>query len=623
MMNQRKVRFVLYPLLWTLVLCVGPQLSFGQKLKTRFKTVESENGIKLKVESGKLDLPENRQHDNSRKVTLSYLKVVSTASKPQPPVFLLAGGPGGSWINTFPLEERFEEVMFYRRFSDVIIFDQRGAGESKPNLKCNGEMTLPTGEPLTLAHLKNAYRTMAIECRDHWINRKVDLKSYNTDENANDIYDLRKALGYNKIILVGGSYGSHLGLHYIRKFPETVERSIFYGIEGPDHTWDVPSEVYGAMERIAKVAEQAPYYKNQIPEGGLLYALKFVHNKLKEQTVTVKIEYEDDSVEVEVNELALGALLTYRAGKRNDPTFWPDMILDFYNEDYTLLAQMDMLLREVSAPNAMSNAMDFASGISESRYNRIINDPEKDLLGHINYSYMLKDGIWPENDLGPQFRQNVITDVPVLLIHGDRDLSTPIENAMEVAKHLENGHLIKVIGGTHGCLYELFEEWPPIYEILEDYLLGRSRDMPKEIQLPDLQFPEYVSAAQRKLWDACISGDIEAARSALKDGADVNALDTRKNKNGRRALNWASWYGHTHIIELLLQNGADINAQNNSGYSPLHHAAENCQLQSFVKLMENDADFKAPSKKGQTIAGTLKKSKCRSISSWIRKNNRD
>ncbi|HLA62932.1 MAG TPA: hypothetical protein VK610_00775, partial [Rhodothermales bacterium] len=46
--------------------------------------------------------------------------------------------------------------------------------------------------------------------------------------------------------------------------------------------------------------------------------------------------------------------------------------------------------------------------------------------------------------------------------------------------------------------------------------------------------------AQAQLWDATIAGDTTAMAHALHAGADVNALDTRRSQNGRRALNWAA-----------------------------------------------------------------------------------
>ena len=52
------------------------------------------------------------------------------------------------------------------------------------------------------------------------------------------------------------------------------------------------------------------------------------------------------------------------------------------------------------------------------------------------------------------------------------------------------------------------------------------------------------------------SGDIRAVRAALVRGADVNEPD----KHGRPPIIHAVQQGHTEIVELLLDNGADVNA---------------------------------------------------------------
>jgi ankyrin repeat protein len=96
--------------------------------------------------------------------------------------------------------------------------------------------------------------------------------------------------------------------------------------------------------------------------------------------------------------------------------------------------------------------------------------------------------------------------------------------------------------------------------------------------------------AQSRLWDAAIAGDTTALVQALADGADVDALDTRTNRNGRRALNWAAWYDHVPVIHVLLRHGAALEARNHTGFTPLHHAAEAGSVDALRALLEAGAD---------------------------------
>lgn len=580
------------------------QISFSQEIGERYeltseiKIITSENAKTLSAESGMFYVPENRENDKGRTIALAYYRIKSKSENPATPIFLLAGGPGGSYINALSKEELFNEASFYSHFADVIIFDQRGAGNSIPSLVCDGSQIIALNETLSKENLQKALRSLATKCRDFWEDKGVDLSAYNTDESASDINDLRKAFDYDKIMLVGGSYGSHLGLHTIRKFPNTIERALFHGIEGPDHTWDVPSDNFNVLKRISKKVENTEYYKGKIPKEGLIGVLEQVINRVEKNPEKVTLKKGDKKLDVLVDKRAVQAVAMYKAGKRNSPLDWPNLILDMYNGDYTIPAQLAVRMHQVSAPNAMSNAMDFASGISDKRRLKIESDTASQLLGDINYGYTLREGIWGEKDLGNSFRKNVVSDVPILLVHGTWDTSTSIENAYDVLPTLENGHLIEVVEGTHNALYELYEYHESFPEMVVNFIKGNDVEFPDKLELPAIEFPKKVVKEQEDLWDACISGNFEKAEKAIMKGANVNALDTRKSKSGRRPLNWVSFYGHPKIVKLLLAHGADINAQNKTGFTPIHHAAENNQKEVVLLLKREGADVSIPNKRG-------------------------
>ncbi|MFA6958652.1 MAG: serine hydrolase [Thermoanaerobaculia bacterium] len=99
-----------------------------------------------------------------------------------------------------------------------------------------------------------------------------------------------------------------------------------------------------------------------------------------------------------------------------------------------------------------------------------------------------------------------------------------------------------------------------------------------------------AASAQERLWEAAKSGDGAAIESALGEGADIEALDTRKSRSGRRALNWAAWFNHRDAIRLLLRHGAKIDAENATGFTALHHAAEAGSLEAADALLAAGAD---------------------------------
>ena len=68
--------------------------------------------------------------------------------------------------------------------------------------------------------------------------------------------------------------------------------------------------------------------------------------------------------------------------------------------------------------------------------------------------------------------------------------------------------------------------------------------------------PPTAKAPDISIHDAARTGNIEAVKQHLADGADVNA----KSSGGRTPLHWAANRGHEEVAELLIAKGADVNA---------------------------------------------------------------
>ena len=81
-------------------------------------------------------------------LNFAFVRFKSTAPNPGSPIIYLAGGPGGSGIVS-ARGSRFPLFMAMREFGDVIALDQRGVGQSKPNLVCGESYDLPLDKSLT------------------------------------------------------------------------------------------------------------------------------------------------------------------------------------------------------------------------------------------------------------------------------------------------------------------------------------------------------------------------------------------------------------------------------------------------------------------------------------------
>jgi ankyrin repeat protein len=77
-------------------------------------------------------------------------------------------------------------------------------------------------------------------------------------------------------------------------------------------------------------------------------------------------------------------------------------------------------------------------------------------------------------------------------------------------------------------------------------------------------------APARNIWQAAADGKINAVKYHLAAGVDVNA---KLDPLGTTPLHHAAGWGHKDIVELLIAEGADVNAKDDDGGTPLHEAA--------------------------------------------------
>ena len=157
------------------------------------------------------------------------------------PLFVLAGGPGeagSSVVGT--LATMFQRVRATR---DIVFIDQRGTGKSG-KLRCSGD---PIDEAANEAELNAAF-ARCVSTLAH------PLKFYTTANAAHDIERVRLALGYGKVNLFGGSYGTRLGQHYARSYPGSVRALVLDGVAPPERV--IPASADYSQRALDAVFER-------------------------------------------------------------------------------------------------------------------------------------------------------------------------------------------------------------------------------------------------------------------------------------------------------------------------------------------------------------------------------
>jgi pimeloyl-ACP methyl ester carboxylesterase len=156
---------------------------------------------------GTITVPEDRRRTDSRELALGVL--VLDRFDPEAsgePIFVLAGGPGQAATSLAPwAATTFADV---RRTRDIVLVDQRGTGGAH-RLSC---AVAPRTFFIPLDPERCAAR----------LSRLATLSLYGTESFVDDLDRVRTALGYERIVLYGASYGTRAAYAYARRFPDRV-----------------------------------------------------------------------------------------------------------------------------------------------------------------------------------------------------------------------------------------------------------------------------------------------------------------------------------------------------------------------------------------------------------------
>jgi pimeloyl-ACP methyl ester carboxylesterase len=444
----------------------------------------------IRYELGHLYVPENRAHPKSRLIAVRFMRIPGTV-KDAPPVFMLPGGPGDSYIEAFTrrgwswfaASRQRRDVLRFRAAGDVVVMDQRGASGPDDRLVFNAN---PDGQRLD----RPANLHEALDAEPSIIERALadyserDLAGYTVVECARDLDALRRALGYEKVNLYGLSYGSQWSFAVMRLFPETVGRALLSGVEPLDSGYDMPSHVWAALMRIATEAEADPRFRKRLPSGGFRAAIDHILARLETSPATVRLSD---------GRLVVLGPDDFRLSLIAPAADWPRRVLAVYEGRYEDWAREVAASRQPStvATSALIGPLiDTSLNVSEQRGVLLREDPAVRYLGAWSFALpMAMADRWPTADVGDSVRLPVESSIPIVFLQGDWDTSTPLENSREIQPYFARSKLIVVHRGGHGAVYDVADEHPDLMEDLIEYLRTGAMDgLPSRVELEAVRF---------------------------------------------------------------------------------------------------------------------------------------
>ncbi|MEM1054201.1 MAG: alpha/beta fold hydrolase [Bacteroidota bacterium] len=423
--------------------------AYAQPVPLEPYTLALADGATTEAEIGNVLVPENRTDPASREIAVRFVRLGSRAEAPGAPIIYLAGGPGGSATGVAQTR-RWMLLDSLRSIADVILLDQRGTGLSSRLPSCTSSVELPPDEALSRERYVALYREGLTECLAFWEREGLDIRGYTTEESAADIEAVRVALGAEQVSLLGISYGTHLALATLRRYPERIDRMVLASVEGPDDTAKLPSRTDAYFARLQAAIDADSASAARYPDVRGLIAGVLAQVAADPPRVTVRTR------SGETFERTLGPMDLQRAtgGMISDPGRVAT-ILDAYTKasdgDFTYFSYFPS---RVVSFRPMPTAMDLASGVSPARAARIEVERETALLGDaLNFPMPHLHGAIPHLGLPAGFREPVTSDRPTLIFSGTLDGRTYPEAAAEVAAGLSRSAIVTIENAGHNLFF--------------------------------------------------------------------------------------------------------------------------------------------------------------------------
>lgn len=390
------------------------------------------------VVCGYLTVPENRAKPDGTQIKVFVMRLPAVSSNPQPdPLFMLAGGPGGA--GSLELAGFIAHGLNAER--DVILTDQRGTHFAQPLLACseydqalNDDVSIPF---LSEEAVKNDVDATKV-CRDRMAAEGWDVASYNTTENAQDIADLRVALGIDQWNMYGVSYGSRLALTILRDHPEGLKSVVLDSVSPPnvnigEDWWAAPAgsfkQIFADCAADAGCAAAFPDLESEF------YATL---DRLAETPLVVETTGQDGQpLTVNIDPFAYLYPLIMQS-ERADISRIPLMIHQFASGDPSLIVQSTVnLMTPESFMGVGGLGLAFTVFCSESanittkeaylqRSQELMPDVPPAVFGAEPKQARLFEqcAVWDVPAADPHQSEAVVSDVPVLILEGEADAAT-------------------------------------------------------------------------------------------------------------------------------------------------------------------------------------------------------
>ena len=412
---------------------------------------------KVPARCGTFTVPEDRRTGRGRMLALKTIVIPSRSANPGLPIFIFAGGPGQATTDQAPIIAG----LWHPQQHDVVFIDLRGTDRAT-GLDCGMEGS--DDDPQSYLRPFLGAGAGYAKCRDK-LSRRADLKQYTTSISVQDVDDLRKALGYSRINIEAGSYGTRAAIEYIRQFGRHVHAAALYSLVPPESRSPLAhaSAAQRAYDQMVKQCEIEPACRAAYPN--LKADVGTILRRLRSKPASVAVPHPATGAQVSVTlddadfAGALRVMLYNIVNQRRIPLLLHRALAGDYTPFATTALQSNRNFAKILRVGLL-----FSVSCSEDAWRIRPGEPERESRGTFLGTQRVKGqlaacSVWPRGRVPAGFYDPPVSDVPVLLVSGNLDPVTPPYWGEVTQRRFRNALHVVVETGTHvpinPCLDEM------------------------------------------------------------------------------------------------------------------------------------------------------------------------
>jgi pimeloyl-ACP methyl ester carboxylesterase len=414
---------------------------------------------------GTLDVWENRTLKSGRKIALKIVVLPALKQDSVPdPLFFLAGGPGqGAASMASMLQEPFRPIQTER---DIVLVDQRGTGKSNP-LDCKSakgdeedDENSKDPMPLLLQRMHNCLDTLQ---------KKADLRQYTTSIAMDDLDDVRRFLGYSKINVYGGSYGTRAAIVYARQHAENARTVILDGVAPTDMRLPLYAARDGQrdLELLFHDCEKDPACQQRFPKLREQFHQLIERLTAHPEHVRFKDPRTGQEKDIDVKRLIVAGSIFNALYSPVTSALIPLLIDQASKGDYSGFYAIGAVFDPTA--ESIADGMYFSVACTEDaphiQPSDIAQEAAGTFMGAELIDLRLKPcDFWPRGTVPANYFDTTPSDIPALILSSQLDPITPPVWGQEVASHWKNAKHIIVPANGHiaafsGCVMKLMQQF--------------------------------------------------------------------------------------------------------------------------------------------------------------------